>query len=307
MSRKIIILLVLFVVVCSGIFFSHRVYAEFYKIKKEQILLEKKKEDWLNLKKILENKVANFKGKASIVIIDLDTNWEISFNKDTLLPSASLVKLPIMLSCFYAVQDGRISLKDTIRLKSSDKVAGSKALEKSPSGSVFTVEELLKPMIAQSDNSAANALIDFLGFDTLNAYFKKMGLKQTNLARKMLDFEERREGEENYTTAGEMAYLLERLYNDKFLNKDVSEKCLAILGQQKINDRIPKKLPNGTLVAHKTGLERHICHDCGIVYSQKGNFLICVLAKHENRLAKSTKKFISDISLLTYNCYRNLN
>ncbi|MCX5714605.1 MAG: serine hydrolase, partial [Candidatus Omnitrophica bacterium] len=64
---------------------------------------------------------------------------------------------------------------------------------------------------------------------------------------------------------------------------------------------------NGTFIAHKTGLERHVCHDVGIVYTNKGNFLICVLAKHEDRFAKSTKKFISDIALLTYNYYQNLN
>jgi beta-lactamase class A len=169
--------------------------------------------------------------------------WEIAFNEDTLIPSASLVKIPIMLSCFYAAEDGKISLKDAISLKSSEKVAGSRVLGKEPAGSVFTVEELFNPMITQSDNAAANILIDLLGLGTLNTYFKKMGLKNTNIARKMMDFKERREGEENYTTAGDMAYLLEKLYYKKFLNKGVSEKCLELLGQQKINDRIPRKLP----------------------------------------------------------------
>jgi len=134
-----------------------------------------------------------------------------------------------------------------------------------------------------------------------------MGLKNTNIARKMMDFKERREGEENYTTARDMAYLLEELYYKKFLNKDVSEKCLGLLGQQKINDRIPRKLPRGTLVVHKTGLERNVCHDAGIVFTNKGNFLICVLARHDNRFAKPTKKFIADVTLLTYNYYQDLN
>ena len=122
----------------------------------------------------------------------------------------------------------------------------------------------------------------------------------------MMDFKERRMGEENYTTAQDMAYLLEELYYKKFLNKDVSEKCLGLLGQQKINDRIPKKLPRGTFVVHKTGLERHVCHDVGIVFTNKGNFLICVLAKHEDRFAGATKKFISEVTLLVYNYYKNL-
>ena len=70
----------------------------------------------------------------------------------------------------------------------------------------------------------------------------------------MMDFEERREGEENYTTALDMAYLLEELYYKKFLNKDVSGKCLKLLGQQKINDRIPGKLPEELTLSIKTGL-----------------------------------------------------
>jgi beta-lactamase class A len=304
MKTKIIFFLIF---LSTGIFFSYKTYRNHQQIKSDRISLENKKQTWLNLKKILENKVMHFRGNVSLVIRDLNTNWEIDFNKDTLMPSASLVKIPIMLSCFYAAQDGKIHLTDTVSLKASEKVSGSRVLGRDPAGSTFTVEELLKPMITQSDNAAANVLIDFLGFDTLNAYFKKIGLKNTNLARKMMDFEERKEGEENYTTAEDMAFILEGLYHKKFLNKEVSEKCLELLRQQKINDRIPRKLPkDGIFIAHKTGLERHICHDVGIVFTHKGNFLICVLVKHDYRRAKSAKKLISDVALLTYNYYQSL-
>jgi beta-lactamase class A len=103
-----------------------------------------------------------------------------------------------------------------------------------------------------------------------------------------------------------MAYILEKLYRRQFLSREVSEKCLALLNQQKINDRIPKALPEDEVsVAHKTGLERHICHDAGIVYTPKGDFLICVLVKHGNRFAKPAKKLISDIALASYNFYKN--
>lgn len=307
MKIKIIFLLGLLILLSAALFFSFKAYQKYQDTAKGQTLLERKKAGWLRLKQALENKVTHFRGTAGIMIADLDTGWEITFNEDKLIPSASLVKVPIMLACFYAAEEGKIKLSDTIILKSSEKVAGSKVLGRQPSGTVFTVEELFNPMITQSDNAAANILIDFLGLDTLNSYFKKMGLKNTNIARKMMDFEERREGEENYTTAQDMAYLLEELYYKRFLNKDVSQRCLELLGQQKINDRIPRKLPRGTYVVHKTGLERHICHDAGIVFTNKGNFLICVLAKHEDRFAKHTKRFISDVTLLTYNYYRNLD
>jgi beta-lactamase class A len=307
MKTKIIFLVIFLILFGVVLFFLIKAYNGYRGIKSGQVSLEKREIAWLNLKRDLKSKVARFKGTVGLVIKDLKTGREIDFNKDSLIPSASLVKIPIMFSCFYAAQDGKIHLSDAVKLQYSQRVGGSKVLGNKPVGSVFTVEELLHPMITQSDNAAANVLIDFLGFDTLNTYFKKMGLRNTNLARRMMDFKERREGEENYTTAEDMAHLLEALYRKKFLNKEISEKCLELLGQQKINDRIPKKLPKaGTFIAHKTGLERHICHDVGIVFTEKGDFLICVLVKHKNRFAWPAKKLISDIALLTYNYYRDL-
>jgi beta-lactamase class A len=306
MRRKIILLILFSVVLSVGALFSYKIYRKYQTDRKEQILLERRKVAWAHLERILQNKVRNFKGTVGLVIEDLDNEWEISFNKDTLIPSASLVKVPIMLACFYAAEDGKINLNDEVRIKSSEIVSGSKEMGNKVSGSAFTVEELFRPMITESDNTAANALIDLLGFDASNEYFKKMGLKNTNIARKMLDFEKRKEGEENYTTAQDMAYLLEGLYHESILNKDASRKCMELLGEQKINDRIPRKLPKGTFVAHKTGLEKYVCHDAGIVFTNKGNFLICILTKHNDNFSKSTKKFISDVTLLTYNYYQDL-
>ena len=98
-----------------------------------------------------------------------------------------------------------------------------------------------------------------------------------------------------------MAYILEELYRGRFINRKVSKRCLEMLAEQKINDRIPKRLPHEVIVAHKTGLENGVCHDVGIVYTSKGNFLICVLIKHEYPTARPAKRLISRLSLLTYN------
>ena len=76
-----------------------------------------------------------------------------------------------------------------------------------------------------------------------------------------------------------------------------------MLKKQKVNDRIPKRLPSDTVVAHKTGLERRICHDVGIVYSPNGDYVISALTKHRNRTARRAKRVISDISSITYDYY----
>jgi len=306
--RKNSIIFILFTAILLSLssFFVYKVYKDCNEIRRQAFSWQKRRVAWLNLNKALGNKVMKFKGTVSIVIRDLNTDWEIAFNKDKPLPSASLVKMPIMLSFFCADQEGRLKLTDTVKCPLSEKMSNRESGDVSGEP-IFTIEELFYPMITYSDNSVTNVLIDLLGYDTINSYFKKMGLKNTNLSRKMLDFKERRAGVENYTTAEDMAYLLYRLYYKSFLSQEASQKCLNLLAQQKINDRIPKKLPKGTCVAHKTGLERHICHDVGIVYTDKGNFLICVLVKHPNKLAKPAKEFISEVSLLTYRYYQNLN
>lgn len=265
-----------------------------------------RKAAWGGLKDEIRKAKAGYNGDVSIVIKDLDMGWVIEYNKDLSVPSASIVKIPIMAAYFAAADEGKLKLGDTLILRQSDKVDGSGTLKAERAGSVYTIEELIRLAITQSDNTAANMLIDAMGFDRLNEYFVKMGLKSTNLSRKMMDFKARKTGIENYTTASDMAFLLERLYRGKVLSRGSSKKCLELLSEQKIRDRIPKKLPADITVAHKTGLENGICHDVGIVYTPKGNFLICVLTKHEYRLARPMKRLIARLSLLTYNYYNNL-
>lgn len=290
MKRKKIFLVLLLLV------FSNSILYLFYKF-------EKRKVEWIALKKVIESEISQFKGEAGIVIKDLKLDWEISFNKNKLFPSASLVKVPIMLACFYAIKEGKIKLEDTLRLKPSYKVPGSGILKDMPAGSEFSIEKLIEFMISDSDNTATNMLIDVWGFDYLNSYFIQLGLKNTNVTRKMLDFRYRRQGIENYTDAKDMAYLLENIYKRALLGSRVSKKCLSLLKQQKINDRIPAKLPFGTMVAHKTGLEYRVCHDAGIVFTSKGNFLICVLTKHRGNITQA-KEFISQIAQEVYNYYQ---
>jgi beta-lactamase class A len=265
--------------------------------------LLKRRTVWMELTSALENKSRLFQGDAGIVIEDLKTGWQFSLNKDKLFPSASIVKIPIMAACFQAVYEGRLDLKEKMVLKLSDKTSGSGILKNFSSGTEIPVEELIEIMITNSDNTAANILIEKLGFEYLNDYFKRGGLKNTNLSRKMMDFQFRKKGVENYTSAADISSLLEKFYQRKFISRKVSEKCLAMLLRQKVNDRIPKRLPDDCPVAHKTGLERNICHDAGIVFTQQGDFLICVLTKSRSG-TRQVKEFISNLALVIYRTYR---
>ncbi|MCX5694732.1 MAG: class A beta-lactamase-related serine hydrolase [Candidatus Omnitrophica bacterium] len=297
-KKKIGIIFIGILLAC-GVYFVFRYHA-YAQAKRQQIIFESKKAAWERLKQKLSNEIKLFKGEAGFVIKDLQTGWETSYNKDRLFPSASLVKMPIMLACFIAAEEGKINLDQEIILRNSDKFSGSGMLKDVRPGTVFTIEELIGLMIYDSDNTAANILTSMLGVDYLNSVFNYLGLKNTNFSRRIADFRLRDQGVENYTTAQDMAWLLEQIYHRNLVNRMISDKCLKILKLQRVNDRLPKYLPVNITVAHKTGLERNVCHDVGIMFSRKGDFIICVLTQHKNKSATASKKFIARIALQTY-------
>jgi beta-lactamase class A len=260
--------------------------------------------EWTALRNRIAHQYAGFSGIAGIVIKDLSSGQEIATNKSAVFPAASLIKIPIMAGCLKAIEEGRISLSSEIRLDHSDKTAGSGVLKAMPSGSVYTIDKLIELMIDQSDNTAANLLIAELTPGYLNSFFKQAGLKSTVLQRKMMDFSKRKQGVENYTSAEDIALLIERMYNGRCVNEKVSGKCIDVMLRQKLKDRIPKRLPKDTPVAHKTGLERNVCHDAGIVYTPEGDFLICVLTKSKSKGGyREMKNFIAKTALAVYNTY----
>jgi len=231
------------------------------------------------------------------VIKDLKTGWELFYEKIKLFPSASLAKIPIMAACFIAAEEGRLKIDRQVALKYTDKLTGSGVLRDMSVGTAFNVERLIGLMIYDSDNTATNIVTNLVGINYLNSAFKSFGLKNTDLSRKIADYQLRDKGIENYTTAEDMALLLEKIYRGTLGNKRVSDQCISMFKLARLNDRIPKYLPVETTIAHKTGLERDVCHDVGIVFIRKGDFIIAVLMKDVNSDSTLSKEFIANVSL----------
>jgi beta-lactamase class A len=258
---------------------------------------------WQDLETNLQRSLRDFQGEIGFVIKDLQSGRVLVHNPDRAFPSASMVKIPIMAACYKAAEEGRISLEDVLKLERKDKVRGSGLLRASPSGTQVTIEKLLDLMITDSDNTAANMLIDLLGFDYLSQTFKGFGLDRTNLARKMMDFRSRASGVENYTTPREMADILERIYRRTCVSPAASDKCLDLLKRQKVNNRIPRYLPRKVVVAHKTGLEHKVCHDAGIVFTGKGDVLISAFTEGDTG-AIIAERMIARVASYVYRAYK---
>ena len=183
----------------------------------------------------------------------------ISYNADQSFPSASTIKMGIMLAAFRAAEQNPSVMRQRIKYRQSELIGGSDFLQNRSDGESFTVHELIVPMIQVSDNTASNLLITHFGFEAINSAFASAGLRHTALRRHFLDFVAIGHHMDNRTTPADMAHLLfelERGARESIRTVAAPQSCRAMidimLGQ---TDRssIPAGLPSGIAVANKTG------------------------------------------------------
>ncbi|MCK5492649.1 MAG: serine hydrolase [Candidatus Omnitrophica bacterium] len=262
-----------------------------------------KKSYFHTLEQLIKVKQKSFDGDFSFFVKDFSfPQLELSFQSEEKIAAASIIKLPILAVMMRAVKENKFSLDDEIIIKRKDITGGSGKIKGMKIPIKLTLRKILELMITRSDNTATNKVIDLLGYDYINNDFTQLGLTDTFLKRKMMDFSLRSKGVENYTTARDITLLFEKLYTKKLVDKSSSELMISLLKKQKVNNRIPRFLPEGVIVAHKTGLERGVVHDAGIVFNEKGDYIICVLVNKVKNF-NNAKKLIAQLSLLTYNLY----
>lgn len=203
--------------------------------------------------------------EVSLLIKNFDTQDTLySYEDNRAVVSASIIKVPIMLTALEQIQEGRLALDSLIELKDSILIEDTEVFEYG--GGKYSLEELMVWMIIESDNTATNCLIDLLTMEKINAICKKLSLPSTKLERRMLDFQAVKDGRNNYTSAKDMAILYEKLYNKTILTPDLCETAIGILKRQRHKQLSLRYLYDDIVVAHKTGSLDNLNHDAGIFY-----------------------------------------
>ena len=256
------------------------------------------------IKNEVENKISNIftgvKGNYSVVFKDLNENDSLSINNSK-MPSASTIKIYVMIEAYNQVNQGKISLRDTVTLNDSMIVGGSGVLQYEPVGTEVTIEELINLMMVESDNVAANILIDKLGMTNINTTIKSLGCVDTELNRKMMDIEALNKGIENYTSVNDLSLVLEKLYKNQCIESQYDKLMLDTMKQHQLKSKIPNELPEGVVVAHKSGELGGIENDAGIIYTDKGAYVLCILTN--NGTSSEQVMAISDVSREIYDKY----
>ncbi|MEY8000878.1 serine hydrolase [Clostridium sp. Mt-5] len=240
---------------------------------------------------------------CAFMVENLKTGEKIAYNENIVVPSASLIKIPIMMEILELVKKSDLSLNQRITVKDEVKVPFS-ILNLLESGNSYTLKDIITLMIIQSDNTAANILMDISGISNVNNYIKNLGLKNTVLQRKMMDSDARKEGRENKTTAADMVKFFEIIYKGVKIGNPYSILMKNILISQLDNSVMRLYIPDDTLIAHKTGDLDGISHDAGIVYLPNTDYIFCGLTWNAptNNLARDT---IGRISKIVYDHFIN--
>ena len=238
----------------------------------------------------------------SVVARRVDGNDGIMLNPNEVFPSASVIKVPMMVDLFCLRDEGRLSFDEVVTLRAEYKVEGSGALKELHAGLELTVLDLIILMIVQSDNTAANMLIDRIGMESVNERMRGFGFEKMTLARRMYEWEAQAKGFENVCTPSEIATLLESMLEGSISSMSTSTEMLEIMARQQWRERIPLLLPEGTKVANKTGSITGVTHDVGVVYGPSGPYVLCVMTKGVSDVI-SAERAIAEVSKLAYEFY----
>ncbi len=217
------------------------------------------------------------------------------------MKSASMIKVFILAAAMQQADLGNIDLDRRFVLTEKDKVGGAGVIFEYKEGTSFSLLELLKLMITESDNTATNLVIEFLGMDTINQYILDEGYIDTILQRKMMDEEAVKRGEENYTSVQDLGWFFLRLFDHQCVSVEYDSLMLDIFMQQKDTDGIPEAL-HDTIVAHKTGELTGVYNDGGIVYGLNDGVLIIMTENYKDR--SETIESVRAIARYLYNLGR---
>ena len=235
-------------------------------------------------------------GKYGLYVSLPDEGEVFELYSDTVLNSASAIKIPIMALLLKDAEEGRLDLNRIVPLSEENRVTGSGILKVMSHGVALSLYDYAVLMLVISDNSATNQIIDAVGIDRFNAFCKEMGWNDTHLAGKIFcpkpilpdgteDF--------NRTSARDLANLMERILKEELISPEASRTMKQIMAAQqagKFDQSLPVKkhldpslpLPpvpeNFVQVINKGGtLKGKALHDAAILLLPNGRRAVLTL------------------------------
>jgi beta-lactamase class A len=245
--------------------------------------------------------IASFHGEMGIAAKNLDTGETLAVHADQRFPTASLIKIAVLVEVEHQIAEGKLRRDTAVTLKEEDK-AGDETVPANVlhAGTVLTVADLLRLMIAWSDNTATNLLVRLVSTASVDRRLESYGITEMKLFRptfrdgKADVFPElEREFGLGMTTPNAAARLLELIAQGKVVSRTACDEMISILALQQDRAMIPRSLPferDSILVANKTGWDEEklpdasgvkgdVRGDIAYVKGPKARYVIAICAR----------------------------
>jgi beta-lactamase class A len=203
----------------------------------------------------VENLVKDFNGDIGIYVKSLKTGKVVEINADTIYPTASIVKIPILIGIIDKINKGELSYHQPLMYADSLLYAGEDILGSFKTGEKIELSKVVMLMLTTSDNTASLWLQKLAGTGTkINEILDSNGLQNTRVNSRTVGREmDRNKYGWGQTTPKEMSTILEKLYQGKIINDSLSKKMIRLLGRNYWDEEALSTIPSTIFVASKSG------------------------------------------------------
>jgi beta-lactamase class A len=243
--------------------------------------------------------LAQQKGEFAMAFRNTATGETILLNEHQRYHAASTMKTPVMIELYKQADSGKFSFNDLVTIKNVfrsivdssfyqlDAADDSQQELYQEIGKQRTIYELMYQMIILSSNLATNILIEKVGGGNVTNSMRALGAMDIQVLRGVEDNKAYAKGLNNTTTAYDLMLIFDQMARGKIVSPEACQGMIKVLLDQKFNDIIPARLPEGVKVAHKTGSITALHHDSGIVFLPDGRkySLVLLSAKLEDEKA----------------------
>jgi D-alanyl-D-alanine carboxypeptidase (penicillin-binding protein 5/6) len=244
-----------------------------------------------SLSERIEGLIREHPGSVCVAIKHLGTGETYLHRENEVVPTASLIKFPVLVEYYRQIEAGLIDHQATVTLRDEDKVPGSGILtDHFQSGSSLPLETVAHLMITYSDNTATNLVVDRVGLANVVKTMSELGARETQIHSKVFrrDTSIAVERSQKYglgsTTAAEMLMLFERLHEHRLVSADASEKMLKHLLSCDDRTKLLRFLPKEVKGYHKTGAVNESRTDAGLFETPSGWIaMVCLTSQNQDK------------------------
>jgi beta-lactamase class A len=255
------------------------------------------------LRSRIEQIAQTAQGRVGATATVLETGQSVSLNEKQRFPMQSFYKFPIAMAVLDQVDQGKLKLDQKVRIEESDANPDSTVLEQNSQGKEYSLTELLKYAVSESDNTSSDALLRLIGGGKIvTQYLQSLGVNEMVVANPEKEIQQDKTLQlqyRNYATPDAVIVLLRSLHEGQRLSKSSQALLLQLMTETSTGPkRIKGLLPEGTVVAHKTGTSSTVngvtaaTNDAGLVTLPNGHHLEIAVFVSDAKADEATREAV---------------